>query len=530
MPDPSGLSIQTTGGALPDVAVAQVIQRKAKRLTDILGDANQPAAFRNSAKVAFDALRLAARQVGLEVTYDAPPPPAGGPAVTRSGIDQTIGDAIQQGGSAVLHGVGDATQGVLDATAPGAPVQGPVEQSGVFRATPVAPADRAAAIQRMATDAPLPPGSEPGPPSPVPLGPPAPVPAQTATAAPPPEPLGPPQPATRLSDSGIAPAPPLDLSAPPPEPDSADTLALRAALAAPAPVYQRPTYTKGEGVAMAFLAGLKGFDAVLPFIKLKEEQATRAAQTGLEARGQTISGLHGLAAVGEAGKDRAENMRLRYATMQSNLEMRRMTTEFQAERLGILAHNAQRADFLATLAGRKFNRPPQGTLDQLEYLGNVIDAAQRLRPLIAAGGGGPVAGSLAKSDWLSWMTSEQTIQGAARWGVLMTYFGPKVAGRNITQLEVGRVGAGLLDVGISSNKTRQLAAIDRILEAAQRDKERFASVYDPEFIYNFTGTQPMGGTPSGRAAPKPLPDGLQMIPTDGGDVSLYEPDELGSEQ
>lgn len=517
MPDPSGLSIQTTGGALPDVAVAQVIQRKAQRLLAIMGDAQQPQRIRETAKLAFDSLQKSAKTIGLDVSYNAPAPSNPPSVLSPSDLAAARAAGINTRGLVKASdfqpptgaGPAPADVGVMP-PAPAPPLSADIS-AGPLGAAPAFP--NAADLRAEAAQT-----------APQPLGPSAPAPAQAATVAPTPEPLGPPQSATRLPDTGIAPAPPLDLSAPPPEPDSADTIALRAALAAPAPTYQRPTYTRSEGIALAFLAGLKGVNEALPFIKLKEEQATRAAQTGLEARGQTISGLHGLAAVGEAGKDRAEAMQLRRVQMQTNEAYRQIQLQNQHEMLLNSSARVQIAQQMADTRSMLATRPSNAQVSELAKMGNLYARAQSARALVDAGYGGPVA---ARMPWGTGWPSGENIHNAAQLYSDLDYLAAGTTKENIgSQMSERELAllAGAIPRG-TDIRTKQLVNLDAYLKMFGDKVRSLGGVYDPLVVRRAFGHDVVGlggGRIDSGTAPilPPLPPGLVSVPDT--DLSLYD--------
>jgi len=76
---------------------------------------------------------------------------------------------------------------------------------------------------------------------------------------------------------------------------SPELAAFKALLEAPAPVFQKAGFTMAERVALGFLAGLRGIEAVEPIIEARRQEARAVYQDARMARAERLEGLYRVA-------------------------------------------------------------------------------------------------------------------------------------------------------------------------------------------------------------------------------------------
>jgi hypothetical protein len=157
------------------------------------------------------------------------------------------------------------------------------------------------------------------------------VPAGASSA---PELIGPPAPGqTRMApgEGGLAP-PSLVPESPPPE--AADTTLeigmFKALLEAPAPEFQKAAFSPTENLFLGLLAGLRGYEATLPFIEQRREDARIVYEQARHARAEKLGGLFNLAQVAESNRRMKEQQ-----AHQTRLE--KMRQKGAVERAGLMA-------------------------------------------------------------------------------------------------------------------------------------------------------------------------------------------------
>jgi hypothetical protein len=87
--------------------------------------------------------------------------------------------------------------------------------------------------------------------------------------------------------------------------DTPEVAAFKAALTAPAPVFTKIGFTMAERVALGFLAGLKGIDAVMPVIEQRRREVSDIYQKAVEARGERLEALFKLGQLSVARQNQA---------------------------------------------------------------------------------------------------------------------------------------------------------------------------------------------------------------------------------
>lgn len=485
MANESPVTLNTVPGSVPDIGKARVIQIKAQRLVNMMRDLRQPKGIREAAKLAFDTLQREALLQGLEVSY-APPPPTG-PAVVSGEMRSEIAAAERFGRQM--------------GTAPAAPAQAPLEVT--------VPPGPPTVVPQLGANVP-----KPVFPEQMQLPPQAgPAPTQVSTEAPTGF-IGPPEQAQRLPDSGVPTVTPDAIL--PPEGESADVAALRAFTQTPFPTLEKAQYTRAEGIALAFLAGLKGIESALPFINMKESRVQREFEAKAQGYQTQQRGLMGLAELSQREGDRREMARLRAAQLEFNSQLRLAADERARQSLLLRADAAERADRMLQISEARFKRPLPTVMGGIQDMGQIIRDLDELIPLVESGAGGPIASGVFQSQ--KW--SPDTIRAATLWGDARTLLAPDRIGRAQTQLELTGTAADFFNIGISNSRGRQLSVLRTFRDMAQARLDGLATVYDPETIYRLAGVAARTGAGYPSAPLPAIPPGAIEVPE--GELVLYD--------
>lgn len=160
---------------------------------------------------------------------------------------------------------------------------------------------------------------------------------------------------------------------------SPELAAFKAALDAPAPIFQGLAFNRAEKAALGFLAGLRGPEAVLPIIEMRRRDAAQVYEAARQNRAERLEGLYRAAQMGEeqrrfsttqarADADRAESQR-RFEIDRQFEERRTKATEESARSTAAMRD--------AMLKARTSARPipANAAMD----IGQAINAARRVR-------------------------------------------------------------------------------------------------------------------------------------------------------
>jgi len=460
-----------------DPAIQQRIRSTYRDLMQHIGDPATPGGVRDIAKQAFDSFRESAEKIGVQFVPggEAPagPPPlspdlAGGPLAGISAqspvppsttpIGPQLPFAAQFGGSG----------------GPGGAIPAPSNPTGQIAGQNMGPTigvgrSFADPLARSRSPRELGPG-----------GPPAPEAAGPATAA------------DRVPDSGIFPTP-ADLG---PEPESADLIALRKALAEPPPKLDQSPVSKAEGIALGFLAGLKGINEVMPFIAMRQRRAEQKYSAETDARREKLGGLQGLAAITEREQTARQALQLRTMQQQFSNDYR---TASMANMLSMRQEAAARialAKQTYDLRATKMIRPSDRQFDSLALLGNLYTRALEARELIKAGFGGPVEGRIPVIGTFN--PTPDNIRKAAQLKDALDYTSTNtkhdLLGAAMTPTELaGLIGAVPSFTGI---KTKNLVNIDSYTRQIEQKVRSLANVYNPELVAKAFGVPLPGLIPA----------------------------------
>lgn len=504
------LALNSRPGADPGNTL--LVQRAAQRLIKVMGDPNVPKGQREQAKIALDHLKRQAERLNLEfvaVQPDAPPDSAAVPGPL--GLVQTPVPPDQRA----------AAVDRMAATAPetgqvGIPPDAPASTGSALGTILRGLAEGARSVSPLAAEVA---GRSGGQPSELPIPLVSPRGGRGSASSPGDSSAVPdsePPPVLRAEGAAAAEAgEPSETSAFMPE-GSPELDELRRLMAEPEPKYRgrKQQFNKIEGIALAFLTGLKGIQAALPFIEMREREARFEFESEVQARRERIAGMTALTQIAESVRSRREMQQMRAAQNEWNRYMRMMDMQFR-ERDFLFRADAE--NWRREWAARKFAVPPANITSDIILAGNILNAAKELRPLVAAGAGGPVFGR----DFLRAVVPEDTKKAAALWGRMKLLFGPNYVGKQATLTEIGGLGANVLTEDIASMKGKQLNAIDQIIAAAENDLRGLSGRFDPELVYRMAN-QPMPGSalmPTVNEAIPPVPPGL--IPMEPGPGSPY---------
>lgn len=192
----------------------------------------------------------------------------------------------------------------------------------------------------------------------------------------------PPGPAT-TAPAGATGAPALPTGAPAPAPfdpaaflqaaeDTPELAAFKAALDAPAPVFQKIGFNPAEQIALGFLAGLRGTEAIQPIIERRRQDARDAYALARDARAEKLGGLFQSAQAAEQARGRRFSQAVQLKQLE--FEGRRVATTEQTAAATAAFRRAQ-----AARAGAGQILPANVTSD----FGAAINAANRARKFLA---------------------------------------------------------------------------------------------------------------------------------------------------
>lgn len=470
------------------------IRQKASALQRGLGNPKLAREVREAYKLAFDEIRKQAEAMGARfvVPEVTEPPP---------GVPPPVPPPEPRGG----------TLGALDALTAGIGARQRRERAERMAAAGLEPSPHPSVTREIA-----PPAAPPAAVAPAPVTPPAGRPEALSISG---------EPGTFTPATGGEPAPvvPELLPPEPEEPESADIAALRAALATPVPSRRKPRFDRVEGIVLSFLAGLRGVEAALPFIQMRERQADVEFESALTERRERISGLAGLAQITEQSRARREMMAMRRATQEwtRRLQMHRIENDLWNRQIRVAHLDLARA--ADARAEARFVRLPVSVADGIGDMGQLLRNLDRLIPLVESGAGGPIAAGVFQSHrgWLP--NSQDTIDAATLWADSRLLISPDRIGRAGTGIEVSGLGGNFFDVGIANNRGRQLSVLRQFRDLARQQVERLATNYNPESVYKAAGLWPQAaqaGLSAGTAAIPPLPPGV--VPVVESDIMLYD--------
>ena len=194
--------------------------------------------------------------------------------------------------------------------------------------------------------------------------------------------------------AGAATLPPLDPAILKAAEHTPEMAAFKAALDAPAPVFQKVAFTLAERMALGFLAGLKGIDAVMPVIEARRREVSDVYQKAVEARGERLQGLMQLGQMSmqarETARTNAEQERAAGFEREKFGEEKRqfgVTTAAQAEerRLRHLEIGEARAMRL-----QMRREPPPTAIQDYNETNTTLDAITKIRGFVKGGAAGPL--------------------------------------------------------------------------------------------------------------------------------------------
>jgi hypothetical protein len=206
------------------------------------------------------------------------------------------------------------------------------------------------------------------------------------------------QPATASSSAapdagGISPElPPLDPRFLKAAEDTPEMAAFKAALNAPAPVFQKVAFTMAERVALSFLAGLKGIDAVAPIIEQRRREVSDVYQKAVEARGERLSGLFQTAQLSMAGqreaRANAEQERTAKFEREKAAEQSRQFNVGQKEKAREFDLRQQELEESRAMRLQMRREPPLPAITEYNDTNSALTSIANIRTLLKAGRGG----------------------------------------------------------------------------------------------------------------------------------------------
>lgn len=283
---------------------------------------------------------------------------------------------------------------------------------------------------------------------------------------------------------GLPPLDPKILAAAEQTPEMA---AFKAALEAPAPVFQKVGFTVAERVALGFLAGLKGIDAVMPVIEMRRREVADVYQKAVEARAERLQGLMQLGQMStqarEAARTNAEQERAAGFEREKFAEEKRQFGVTSKERAREFDLRQQELAEQRALRAQMGRQPTLPAMKEYTEVNAVLESTARVRHLIKqlGAGGQPAMSISAVGAWVPFLRNTDIVRNNQELVTAMANvnaaIGPDVAGKAFSGPE-RELYMGVIRNPANSTPQQILNAIDLIERRGSPFRDQLLRRYD----------------------------------------------------